>query len=70
MTKTNQTPSQSLKTRVKESGINLIVIAERSRIRYPRLRALINSDKTKLLYDEGLAIEEALQKSVTIVQRT
>jgi len=68
MTKTNLSRSDSLKNRVKQSGINLIVIAQRSKIKYPRLRALINDD-AKLLYDEGIAIEEALQKSVNVVQQ-
>jgi hypothetical protein len=69
MIKTNKAHSTILKKRVKGSGINLNVIAERSKISYPRLRALINGN-AKLLYDEGLEIEAALQKSVNVVQQS
>ncbi|MBW7887418.1 MAG: hypothetical protein H3C35_03530 [Bacteroidetes bacterium] len=63
----NIQPSGQLKNKVKMSGINLIVIAERSQIRYPRLRSLINGN-AKMLYDEGIAIESALQQSLSVVR--
>ncbi len=68
MTKTNRPHSESLKNRVKQSGINLIVISQRSKIKYPRLRALING-KAKFLYDEGIEVEKAIQKSVSVIQQ-
>lgn len=61
-----QKPSETLKKRVKNSGITLSVLSERSNIAYPRLRSLVNGS-AKMLFDEGVQIEEALKESVNVL---